>query len=49
MYIENFYINSFGKTSNDQYSDTELVFSPDDPNLITEFINGNKDLEIHYI
>ncbi|KAM9984081.1 hypothetical protein ACTFIY_000761 [Dictyostelium cf. discoideum] len=41
VYIENFYINSFGKTTNDQYNDTELVFSPDDPNLITEFINGN--------
>ncbi|KAM9960792.1 hypothetical protein ACTFIW_009942 [Dictyostelium discoideum] len=41
VFIENFYINSFGKTSNDQYNDTELVFSPDDPNLITEFINGN--------
>ncbi|KAM9941285.1 hypothetical protein ACTFIT_007819 [Dictyostelium discoideum] len=43
MYIENFYINSFGKTSNDQYSDTELVFSPDDPNLITEFINEHSN------
>ncbi|KAM9980433.1 hypothetical protein ACTFIZ_004439 [Dictyostelium cf. discoideum] len=28
-------------TTNDQYNDTELVFSPDDPNLITEFIKGN--------
>ncbi|KAM9984080.1 hypothetical protein ACTFIY_000759 [Dictyostelium cf. discoideum] len=41
VHIENFYINSFGRTTNDQYSDTELIFSQDDPNLITEFITGS--------
>ncbi|EAL72625.2 hypothetical protein DDB_G0270550 [Dictyostelium discoideum AX4] len=41
VHIENFYIDSFGRTTNDQYSDTELIFSQDDPNLITGFINGS--------
>ncbi|KAK5576002.1 hypothetical protein RB653_007138 [Dictyostelium firmibasis] len=41
VYIENFCINSFGRTTNDQYNDTQLVFSPDDPNIITGFIPGS--------
>ncbi|KAK5582848.1 hypothetical protein RB653_004437 [Dictyostelium firmibasis] len=41
LYIENFILESLGKTTNQKYNDTQLIFSEDDETNVTDIIMGN--------
>ncbi|KAN0040072.1 hypothetical protein ACTA71_011957 [Dictyostelium dimigraforme] len=40
VYIENYFINSEGRTLNEEYDDTKLIFSPDNRTQVTDIIMG---------
>ncbi|KAM9941286.1 hypothetical protein ACTFIT_007820 [Dictyostelium discoideum] len=40
VYIENYLIKNLGKTKNNAYSDTKLIFSPNNTSEVIGFING---------
>ncbi|EAS66889.1 hypothetical protein DDB_G0278879 [Dictyostelium discoideum AX4] len=40
VHIENFFLNSLGKTTNANYNDTILIFSPTDDTNVTDIIIG---------
>ncbi|KAN0006725.1 hypothetical protein ACTFIU_004916 [Dictyostelium citrinum] len=40
VHIENFFLNSLGKTTNEHYNDTQLIFSPTDDTNVTDIIIG---------
>ncbi|KAM9982685.1 hypothetical protein ACTFIZ_007223 [Dictyostelium cf. discoideum] len=40
VHIENFFLNSLGKTTNANYNDTQLIFSPTDDTNVTDIIIG---------
>ncbi|KAN0012390.1 hypothetical protein ACTFIU_007691 [Dictyostelium citrinum] len=41
VHVENYFINSEGRTLNEEYNDTKLIFSPNNKSIVTDIIMGN--------
>ncbi|KAN0041936.1 hypothetical protein ACTFIV_004490 [Dictyostelium citrinum] len=41
VHIENYFINNEGRTLNEKYNDTKLIFSPNNKSIVTDIIKGS--------